>query len=118
MPETAVIIDAATRFLRSNRELLAFARRGAGETGQSVEDLLGDAVRRVRRSGFDAISKKEMLPGPSHRVEGRPGQLPRRSGPPTDDSRPKLVLVASGDPWRDGQEQFLHHPVRQQAAEQ
>jgi len=40
MPENAVIIDAATRFLRSNPELLAVARRGAGETGQRVEDLL------------------------------------------------------------------------------
>ena len=49
MPQNAVIIDAATRFLRSNPELLQFARRGAGETGQGVEDLLTDAVRRIRR---------------------------------------------------------------------
>jgi len=40
MPENAVIIDAATRFLRSNPELLTVARLGAGETGQRVEDLL------------------------------------------------------------------------------
>jgi len=31
MTESTVIIDAATRFLRSNAELLEFARRGAGE---------------------------------------------------------------------------------------
>jgi len=40
MTQHAVIIDAATRFLRSNPELLQFASRGAGETGKCVEDLL------------------------------------------------------------------------------
>jgi hypothetical protein len=71
MPENAVIIDAATRFLRGNPELLAFARRGAGETGQSVEDLLADTVRRIRRSGFEAISKKKMVSGPPDRLDRR-----------------------------------------------
>ena len=42
MPQNAVIIDAATRFLRSNPELLEVASRGAGETGQAVDDLLAD----------------------------------------------------------------------------
>jgi hypothetical protein len=118
MPQNAVIIDAATRFLRSNPELLQFARRGAGETGQGVEDLLTDAVRRIRRSGFEAISEEQVVVGPPHRGDRRPRQRPRSRRPGVDDPRPRLVVIATGDTWRDGQEQLLNSTVRQQAAEQ
>jgi hypothetical protein len=118
MPQNAVIIDAATRFLRSNPELLQFARRGAGETGQIVEDLLTDTVRRIRRSGFEAVSQEEVVVGPPYRGNRRPQQRPRSRRPAVDDARPRLVVIASGEPWGDRQEQFLHHTVRKQAAEQ
>jgi hypothetical protein len=52
MPQHDTVLDAATRFLRSNPELLELARRGAAENRMSVEALLADTVRRVRRSGF------------------------------------------------------------------
>jgi hypothetical protein len=61
MSENAVIIDAATRFLRSNPELLALARRGAGETGRHVDDLLADTVRRVLTSGLETAAEKPVI---------------------------------------------------------
>jgi len=112
MPNNAVIIDAATRFLRSNPELLAFARRGAGETGQPVEDLLADTVRRVRRSGFDAIAEKEVLVGPPYRLDRRPKQGMGSGGPAADDARPRLTVVASGHAGRNGQEELVHRAIR------
>ena len=118
MAQNTVIIDAATRFLRSNPELLQFASRGAGETGQIVEDLLDDVVSRMRRSAGEAISQEQVVVGPPYRLDRRPAQRVRSGGPPSDDARPRLVVVASGDPWRDGQEQFVHGVVGKQAAEQ
>jgi hypothetical protein len=95
MPQHPAVIDAATRFLRTNPELLAFAQQGAGETGQPVEVLLEDAVRRIRRSGFEAIAKEEMVAGPAHRLEGGLTQRAGVGSPSTDDSRPRLVVLAS-----------------------
>ena len=118
MPENAVIIDAATRFLRSNPELLTVARLGAGETGQRVEDLLTDAVRRVWSSGLNAVPQKDVLVGPPDRVDRGGTQRGRRGGPAVHDTRPRLVVVASRDSWRHGQEQFVHRLVRHQAAKQ
>jgi hypothetical protein len=118
MTETTVIIDAATRFLRGNPEMLEFARRGAGESGQGIEDLLSDAVRRIRRSGFEAIAEKQVIAGSPDRIDRRPRKGGRRSGPSVDDAGPQLVVIAAGDPRGDGQEQFVHHPIRKQAPEQ
>lgn len=42
------IIDAALRFARSNPELLQCAREGALESGRSVDDLLLEAIGRMR----------------------------------------------------------------------
>src|SRR4029077_944941 len=117
MPQSAVIIDAATRFLRSNPELLALASRGAGETGRSVEDLLTDAVGRAWTSGLQAVAEKQVVVRPAHRVDRRGRQLHRRSGPSVDDARPYLRVVASSDPRRDGQEQLMYGSIRHQAAE-
>ena len=118
MPQNAAIIDAATRFLRSNPELLAFARCGAGETGETIDDLLVDAVRRVRRSGFEAIAQEEVIVGPPYRLKRRAPKSGGSSAPPVDDARPRLIVVATGDSRRDGEEEFLHRAVREQAAEQ
>jgi hypothetical protein len=57
MPQSDTVLDAATRFLRSNPELLELARRGAADNLVSVEALLADTVRRIRRSGFDAVAR-------------------------------------------------------------
>src|SRR5487761_497961 len=108
MPENPVIIDAATRFLRSNPELLALARHGAGETGQGVEDLLSDAVRRVWTSGLEAIPQKQVVVGPTHGLNRGGAQRGRRGSPRVDDTRPRLVVVAAGESRSDGEEQFLH----------
>jgi hypothetical protein len=118
MSKNTVIIDAATRFLRSNPELLEFARSGAGDSGQAVEDLLTDTVRRIRRSGFEAIAEKQVLTGPPYRLDRGTRQRGGRRGPAVDDTRPRLVVIATGDPWRDGQEQFVRRSIREHAAEQ
>ena len=47
------IIDAALRFARSNPELVACARDGALDSGRSVDDLLLDAVARLRSTVED-----------------------------------------------------------------
>ena len=44
------VIDAALRFARSNPELVDCARQGARTSGRSVDDLLLDAVARLRTS--------------------------------------------------------------------
>lgn len=118
MRQNAVIIDAATRFLRSNPELLALAHRGAGETGREVEELLTDAVTRVWTSGLETVPEKQMVVGPAHRVDRRGRERRRTAGPPVDDARPRLRVVASRDPRRDGQEELVHSTIRHQAAEQ
>src|SRR5580700_12221068 len=106
MRQNAVIIDAATRFLRSNPELLALAHRGAGETGRDVEALLGDAVRRVWTSGLETVPEKQVVIGPPHRVDRRGRQRRGGGGPAGDDARPRLRVVASRDSRGDGQEQL------------
>lgn len=118
MAQNTVIIDAATRFLRSNPELLQFASRGAGETGRIVEDLLDDVVSRMRRSAGEAISQEEVVVGPPHRLHRRSEQRSRSSRPAVDDSRPRLVVITTGDSRRDGQEELVYRPVRKHAAEQ
>ena len=56
------VIDAAVRFLRTNPELLAYARAAAPDTGMSVERILADAVRRLRESSAaDAVAEKEVV---------------------------------------------------------
>ena len=118
MPQHPVVIDAATRFLRSNPELLDFARRGAGDTGQRVEDLLTDAVRRIRRSGFEAVTEEQVIVGPPDRLDRRAAQRGRSGRPPIDHPRPWVVVVSPGDPRGDGQEQLVHRVIREQVAEQ
>ena len=44
------IIDAALRFARSNPELINCAREGALYSDRSVDDLLLDAVARLRNA--------------------------------------------------------------------
>src|SRR5579862_8752626 len=112
MPQNAVIIDAATRFLRSNPELFQIASRGAGETGQAIEDLLTDVIRRMRSSALEAVAKEQVVVGPPHRGDRRPKQSIRSGGPSVDDSRPRLFVVSSGDPRRDGQEELMNGTVR------
>jgi len=46
----APVIDASIRFLRTNPELLAYARASAPGTGLSVDEILRDAVTRVREA--------------------------------------------------------------------
>jgi hypothetical protein len=111
MNQNAVIIDAATRFLRSNPELLEFARRGAGETGQPVDHLLSDAVRRIRRSGFESIAKEEVVAGPPYRLKRRAREIPGGGGPSVDETRPRLVVVAPRDSGRDSQEELMHRLI-------
>jgi hypothetical protein len=55
MTQEAHIIDAAVRFLRSNPELLAYARSAAPVAGVSVEALLGSAVARMRAAAPSAV---------------------------------------------------------------
>jgi len=50
MAAQARIIDAAVRFLRTNPDLLAYARSAAPSTGLSVDAILADAVRRLREA--------------------------------------------------------------------
>ena len=48
MAERGTLIDASVRFLRTNPELLASAQSAAQSTGGSIDELLRDAVSRVR----------------------------------------------------------------------
>ena len=47
-PMDGTIIDAAVRFARSNPEVMRYARIAAPRTGRSVDDLLRDAIDRLR----------------------------------------------------------------------
>ncbi|MBV8195573.1 MAG: hypothetical protein JOY80_08600 [Candidatus Dormibacteraeota bacterium] len=48
MDDQPRIIDAAIRFARSNPEVLAYATQSAPATGRSVDQLLLDAIERMR----------------------------------------------------------------------
>ena len=48
MDDQSNVIDAAVRFARTNPELVALARAEAPRAGRSVDQLLWDAVERVR----------------------------------------------------------------------
>lgn len=51
------IIDAALRFARNNPELLQCARDGALDSGRSVDDLLLEAIARMRA----AIEERDLV---------------------------------------------------------
>jgi hypothetical protein len=53
------VIDAAVRFLRTNPELVAYAHGAAPGVGMTVQELLEDAVARIR-SASEAIAQEEM----------------------------------------------------------
>ncbi len=108
MPQNLTVLDAATRFLRTNPELLDLAVRSASENGIAVEVLLADTVRRVRRSGFEAVAQEEVMLGAADRDEPRLTQRIRGSGPATDDSRPCLIVITPGDLRRHGEKQLLN----------
>lgn len=57
MSDGTNIIDAALRFARSNPELVDCARQGATDSGRSVDDLLLEAIGRVRA----AIDARELV---------------------------------------------------------
>jgi hypothetical protein len=57
MSDGTTIIDAALRFARSNPELVDCAREGAVRSGRSVDDLLLEAIARMRR----AIEQQELV---------------------------------------------------------
>ena len=48
MSDANNVIDARLRFARSNPELLAFAQQAAPGAGRGVDELLRDAIARVR----------------------------------------------------------------------
>jgi hypothetical protein len=98
MPQTLTVLDAATRFLRTNPQLLDYARRGAAQTGVAVEILLADTVRRIRRSGFEAVAKEEMVVRATHRRQRGAAERVGFGGPTVDNPWPRLVVVASGHP--------------------
>lgn len=62
------VIDAALRFARSNPELVNCAREGAISSGRSVDDLLLEAVARLR----DAVEQRDL-------VELRPDETVQRT---------------------------------------
>jgi hypothetical protein len=96
MPQHDTLLDAATRFLRSNPELLELARRGAAENHVSVEALLADTVRRVRRSGFEAVTQEGEILRTANRDQRRTPQGVGIRRPPVDDVRSRLIVLASG----------------------
>jgi len=118
MPQTATILDAATRFLRTNPELLELACRGAGETGVASEVLLADVVRRTGLSAVESVAKEEVIFRAVHRRERGATKRVRVRRPGVDDPRPRLVVLASGDSRGHGEKQLLNGTSREQAAEQ
>ena len=107
MPQNPTVLDAATRFLRTNPELLDLAVRGASESGIAVEVLLADTVRRVRRSGFEAVAQEEVILRTPHRHEAGRAERVGGGSPPADNARPRLVLITPGDLRRHGEEQLM-----------
>jgi hypothetical protein len=77
MQTQGVVIDAAVRFLRTNPELVAYARSEAAAAGQSVEALLADAVARIRDendgSALEAIAQEQVVLRSTHRKQRRSG---------------------------------------------
>ena len=67
MSGRATVIDAAVRFARTNPELMAYAREAAARTGRSVDELLLDAVQRVRDAS-PAASSAAAVPQQQGRV--------------------------------------------------
>jgi hypothetical protein len=62
MATKARVIDAAVRFLRTNPEVLAYARSAAPATGVSVDGILADAVKRLRGASVDElVAHKEVV---------------------------------------------------------
>jgi hypothetical protein len=55
---SAVVIDAALRFARSNPQVLALAYSAAPRTGRSVDELLLDAVSRMRAAAERAAAER------------------------------------------------------------
>ena len=53
------VIDAAVRFLRTNPELISYAHGAAPGVGLTVQELLEDAVARIR-SDCEAVAQEEM----------------------------------------------------------
>lgn len=66
MSSGTTIIDAALRFARSNPELVDCAREGALHSGRSVDDLLLEAVARLR-SAVEQHEVVELRPTGSRR---------------------------------------------------
>lgn len=71
-----MVVDAALRFARSNPQVLAVAYAAASRTGCSVDDLLLDAVSRLRaespRAGSQRAAGGQALPTPSATDDGAP----------------------------------------------
>jgi len=50
MADDGRVIDAAVRFLRTNPEVLQYVQSSAPAIGVSVDDILADAVARIRKA--------------------------------------------------------------------
>ncbi len=61
MSSPARVIDLSVRFLRSNPEVVAYAGSAALDCGLSVDDILRDAVRRLRESAGEAVAQEEVV---------------------------------------------------------
>jgi hypothetical protein len=60
--EYARIIDAAVRFMRTNPELVAYARSAAPQVGLSVDEILSDAVRRLRAASLgEPVAQEQVI---------------------------------------------------------
>jgi hypothetical protein len=75
MSTGTTIIDAAVRFARSNPELVDCAREGALRTGRSVDELLREAIARMRAAmdedepGDQALAYRSSSVAASRRTE-------------------------------------------------
>lgn len=58
---SGTVIDASLRFARSNPEVLAYARLAAARTRRSVDELLLEAVERVRAArSVPAVAQQQV----------------------------------------------------------